>query len=68
MSKHKNMIYFSHGKKIPIAIRAKVNGKTAIAFVKGTELIAYETWEDLGRQLMSGNYTEFNAPNMRSET
>nr|DAM63229.1 MAG TPA: hypothetical protein [Caudoviricetes sp.] len=61
MKKKEEGIYTTHGKEEKlIATKAKVNGILSLAFVKNGELISYEPWEDINKQMFTGNYIEFN--------
>ena len=62
MKKLKNMIYHMHGKKIPLAKKIMVDGKLSLGFEKGEKIVAYITWDELRQQMLTGPYTEFNAP------
>ncbi len=54
-------IYTTHGKEEKlIATKAKVNGVLSLAFVKNGELISYEPWEDINKQVFTGPCMEFN--------
>ena len=61
MRKKQEGIYTTHGKEEKlIATRAKVNGILSLAFVKNGELISYEPWEDINKQMSMGTCIEFN--------
>lgn len=61
MKKKEEGIYTTHGKEEKlIATKAKVNGVLSLAFVKNGELISYEPWEDINKQVFTGPCMEFN--------
>ena len=61
MKKKEEGIYTTHGKEEKlIATKARVDGELSLAFVKNGELISYEPWEDINKQMFTGPCMEFN--------
>ena len=61
MKKKEEGIYTTHGKEEKlIATKARVDGVLSLAFVKKGELISYEPWEDINKQMFTGPCMEFN--------
>lgn len=61
MKKKEEGIYTTHGKEEKlIATKARVDGVLSLAFVKNGELISYEPWEDINKQMFTGPCMEFN--------
>ena len=55
MKKKEEGIYTTHGKEEKlIATKARVDGVLSLAFVKNGELISYEPWEDINKQMFTG--------------
>lgn len=62
MKKKEEGIYTTHGKEEKlIATKAKVDGVLSLAFVKNGELISYEPWEDISKQMFTGTFMEFSS-------
>lgn len=62
MKKKEEGIYTTHGKQEKlIATKAKVDGVLSLAFVKNGELISYEPWEDISKQMFTGTFMEFSS-------
>ena len=62
MRKKQEGIYTTHGKEEKlIATKAKVDGVLSLAFVKNGELISYEPWEDISKQMFTGTFMEFSS-------
>jgi hypothetical protein len=65
MKKKEEGIYTTHGKEEKlIATKAKVDGVLSLAFVKNGELISYESWEDINKQMFTGPCIEFSSKAM----
>ena len=61
MKKKEVGIYTTHGKEEKlIATKARVDGVLSLAIVKNGELISYEPWEDINKQMFTGPCMEFN--------
>ena len=52
-------IYTPQGKRMLLAVRASVNGRTAVAYVKNGKLQAYEYLDDLTAQSCAGPCLKF---------
>ncbi len=59
MKKQEAGIYTTHGKETLLAMKAKINGVLCLAYVKNGELIAYEPWDNINRQMYTGKCLEF---------
>ena len=65
MKKKQEGIYTTHGKEEKlIATKAKVDGVLSLAFVKNGELISYESWEDISKQMFTGPCPEYTSKAM----
>lgn len=63
MKKQEAGIYATHGKETLLAVKAKVNGVLSLAYVKNGELVSYEPWDNINRQMYTGKYMEFVTDN-----
>lgn len=52
-------IYTTQGKRMLLAVRATVNGRKAVAYVKNGKLQAYEYLDDLAAQCCAGPCLKF---------
>lgn len=66
MSKETQGIYFTH---VPpgmhrrlVGIKARVNGRLAIAFIKDDKVLGYELLEDVNRQVLEGPCVSITVP------
>lgn len=59
MKKQEAGIYATHGKEKLLAVKAKVNGVLSLAYVKNGELVSYEPWDSVNRQMYTGQCLEF---------
>lgn len=63
MKKHKNGIYTTNGEQKLLAVRAKVDGVLSMAYIKNEKVIAYASWEEISRQILTGPYLEITTKN-----
>lgn len=56
-------IYTTQGKRMLLAVRATVNGRKAVAYVKNGKLQAYEYLDDLAAQCCVGPCLKFENGN-----
>ena len=56
-------IYTTKGKRMLLAIRAMVNGRKAVAYVKNGKVQAYEYLDDLAAQCCGGPCLKFEDEN-----
>ena len=56
-------IYTTKGKRMLLAIRAMVNGRKAVAYVKNGKVQAYEYLDDLAAQCCAGPCLKFEDEN-----
>jgi len=55
-------IYATHEKESLLFMRAIVNGRLSAAYVKNGQLISYEPYDELMKQLNEGPCLEFTTP------
>lgn len=55
-------IHSTHGKDQLLFVRALVNGVLCAAYVKNGELVSYEPWEAINKQMYTGPCLEFTLP------
>lgn len=62
MKEKENRVYATHGKKkLLLGVKVRINGILCIAYMKDGEVISYEPWEDLQRQMLTGPCMTINA-------
>lgn len=55
MRRDPTRVYATHGEKEKLlGVKAIINGMLCIAYMKDGKVQAYEPWEDLQRQMLSG--------------
>jgi len=62
MKKKAEGIYTTHEQENLLFVRAMVNGVLCAAYVKNGQLVSYEPWEAVNRQMYTGPCLEFNVP------
>lgn len=68
MSKRKNGIYVTHGKKpMLVGYKAVVNGVLSLVYMKGDKVVCYEPWENLCQQFRNGPCLEIKETMMGPE-
>ncbi len=59
MKKKPEGIYTTHENESLLFVRAIVNGVLCAAYVKNNELISYEPWDSINRQMYTGPCLKF---------
>ncbi len=62
MKKKPGAIYATHSAEKQLFFKAMVNGVLCAAYVKDGQLISYEPWEEVNRQMYTGPCLHFTVP------
>lgn len=66
MKKKTGAIYATHSSEKQLFYKAMVNGILCAAYVKGGQLISYEPWEEVNRQMYTGPCLHFTVPEKKA--
>ena len=55
-------VHSTHGKEQLLFVRAIINGVLCAAYIKNGELVSYEPWDAINRQMYTGPCLEFTVP------
>lgn len=66
MKKKTGAIYATHSAEKQLFYKAMVNGILCAAYVKDSQLISYEPWEEVNRQMYTGPCLHFTVPEKKA--
>ena len=66
MKKKTGAIYATHSAEKQLFFKAMVNGVLCAAYVKDGQLISYEPWEEVNRQMYTGSCLYFTVPEKKA--
>lgn len=66
MKKKTGAIYATHSAEKQLFFKAMVNGVLCAAYVKDGQLISYEPWEEVNRQMYTGPCLHFTVPEKKA--